>query len=40
MKKTLLVVIDALTARIIEPAMNAGRLPNLSALAEAGSARR
>lgn len=36
MKKVLLVVIDALTARVVEPAMDAGRLPNLSALAEAG----
>jgi hypothetical protein len=36
MKKVLLVVIDALASRVIQPAMDAGRLPHLKALADAG----
>jgi hypothetical protein len=34
--KVLLAVIDALSSRVIRPALEAGRLPNLRALAEAG----
>jgi predicted AlkP superfamily pyrophosphatase or phosphodiesterase len=36
MKKVLLVVIDALASRVIQPAMNAGRLPNLQAVVAHG----
>lgn len=36
MKKVLLVVIDALAARVVRPAMEDGRLPNLHALAQSG----
>lgn len=37
MKKVLLIVIDALTSRILKPTMNRGKLPNIRALANAGS---
>jgi len=36
MKRVLLIVIDALAARVVLPAMREGRLPTLSALAQAG----
>ncbi|MEW4527412.1 alkaline phosphatase family protein [Maioricimonas sp. JC845] len=36
MKRVLLVIIDALATRIVGPAMQDGRLPNFSRLAEAG----
>ncbi len=36
MKKVILIIIDALTSRVVLPAMEEGRLPNLQALAEAG----
>lgn len=36
MKKVLLIVIDALASRVIQPAMEQGQLPTLRALAEAG----
>ncbi len=39
MPQVLLVVIDALTARVVGPAMADGRLPTLQALAERGQAR-
>ena len=39
MKSVLLVVIDALTARVIAPAMAAGRLPTFQALADHGQVR-
>ncbi len=39
MKSVLLVVIDALASRVVRPALEAGRLPNLKAIAEAGSVR-
>ncbi|MEZ4615978.1 MAG: alkaline phosphatase family protein [Caldilineaceae bacterium] len=35
MKKVLLIIIDALTARVVNPALAAGRLPNLRRLQEA-----
>lgn len=37
MKKVILIIIDALTSRVVIPAMKEGRLPNIQALAEAGS---
>jgi hypothetical protein len=37
MKKVLLIVIDALASRVVFPAMDAGRLPNIKALADAGT---
>ncbi len=37
MKSVLLVVIDALASRVVRPAMEAGQLPVLKAIAEAGS---
>lgn len=37
MKKLLLIVVDACTSRVLVPAFAAGRLPNLQALAVAGS---
>lgn len=37
MKKVLLIVIDALASRVVFPAMDAGRLPTLKALAQAGA---
>jgi hypothetical protein len=37
MKRVLLIVIDALASRVVLPALDEGRLPNLRALAEAGS---
>ncbi len=37
MKRVLLVIIDALAARVVLPALREGRLPTLQALAEAGS---
>ena len=37
MKKTVLIVVDAFASRVLIPAMNSGRLPNLLALAEAGT---
>jgi hypothetical protein len=36
MKKTLLVVIDALASRVVRPAIEAGRLPTMQKLASAG----
>ena len=36
MKKVLLIIIDALATRVVGPALQAGRLPNLSLLIEAG----
>jgi len=36
MKKTLLIVIDALASRVVRPAMQAGRLPLMQKLSEAG----
>ncbi len=36
MKHVLLVIIDALASRVIQPAMEQGRLPNLRALSQAG----
>ncbi|MEX1041803.1 MAG: alkaline phosphatase family protein [Pirellulaceae bacterium] len=36
MKPVLLIVIDALASRVIRPAMEQGKLPNLQALADAG----
>ncbi len=36
MKKVLLIVIDALASRVVRPAMEQGRLPNLQALSAAG----
>ncbi len=36
MKKTLFVVIDALASRVVRPAMQAGRLPMMQKLSEAG----
>lgn len=36
MKKVLLIVIDALASRVVLPAMDQGRLPNLQRLADAG----
>ena len=36
MKKTLLIVIDALASRVIRPALESGRLPHLALLAQAG----
>ena len=36
MKKVLLIVIDACTSRVLVPAMDNNRLPNLKILAEAG----
>ena len=36
MKKVLLIVIDAFASRVVRPAMEQGRLPNLQALAAAG----
>jgi hypothetical protein len=35
-KKVLLVIIDALTSRVLEPAMDAGQLPHFAALRQAG----
>src|SRR5688500_16974208 len=35
-KKVLLIVIDALASRVVRPAMEKGRLPNLQALVNAG----
>lgn len=40
MKKVLLIVIDALATRVVEPALNAGRLPNFQKLIDAGVFRR
>lgn len=37
MKKLLLIVIDACASRVLVPAMDSGRLPNIQALARAGS---
>lgn len=37
MKKVLLVVIDALATRIVQPALEAGQLPNLKRLIDAGA---
>lgn len=37
MKKLLLIVVDACTSRVLVPAMSEGRLPNIAALAAAGS---
>jgi hypothetical protein len=37
MKKVLLMVVDGCTLRVLTPAMKNGKLPNLQALAEAGS---
>jgi hypothetical protein len=37
MKKVLLIIIDALTSRLLVPAMNMGKLPNIRALANAGA---
>lgn len=39
MKRTLLVVIDALASRVVKPAMDSGDLPNLQRLAECGTLR-
>lgn len=39
MKKTLLIVVDAIASRVVKPAMAEGKLPNLKALSEAGSFR-
>jgi hypothetical protein len=36
MKKVLLIIIDALATRVVEPALQEGNLPNLQRLAEAG----
>jgi predicted AlkP superfamily pyrophosphatase or phosphodiesterase len=38
-KKVLLIVVDALTARLVGPAIDTGRLPNFRALAQAGTIR-
>lgn len=40
MKKVLLIVIDALATRVVEPAMDDGRLPNLSRIVDTGIFRR
>jgi len=40
MKKVLVIVIDALATRIVEPAMAAGRLPNFRRLVQAGALNR
>lgn len=37
MKKVLLIVIDALSSRVIDPALRQGRLPNIQRLADAAS---
>lgn len=37
MKKVLLIIIDALATRILEPALASGRLPNLAKLVDAGA---
>ncbi|HBJ35797.1 MAG TPA: hypothetical protein DDZ51_13835, partial [Planctomycetaceae bacterium] len=37
MRKTLLVVIDALASRVVRPALEAGRLPTMQRLSEAGA---
>lgn len=39
MKRTLLIVIDALASRVVNPAMEDGRLPSLQRLAERGTLR-
>ena len=36
MKKVLLIIIDALATRVVEPALKAGKLPSFQRLAEAG----
>jgi len=36
MKKVLLIIVDALASRVVRPAMEAGRLPNLNQIATAG----
>ncbi len=37
MKRVILIVIDALASRVVQPAMQEGKLPFLQALAEAGT---
>ena len=39
MKKLLLIVVDAIASPVVVPAIEAGRLPNLQALSQAGSLR-
>ena len=39
MKKVLLIIIDALASRVVQPALNSNRLPNFNRLYEAATLR-